>query len=254
MAGSSKGNVVSTLDSDATSGQMSGIGLPRSTTRTVRFAPPVEAGLEPSVSTVVTAEIPAVAPHRSYGVLLPDGTIWYPDSKRRLPAPVAMRIAVWTLAFFFAVFVAGYIIETVRPSWLAPLRRTIGTVSLTTGQKPPSSKGATTTIHHGASVFKVLSNVGTTTTYQVPDQTYGIEVQTTQAAWVVVKSPANAKADLVEQVLPAHTTQHELVTGSSSVYVAAGGTKIEITANGKSLSGAILPVVGRTYVFQPAAT
>ena len=38
-------------------------------------------------TTAVTAEIPAVPVAPAYGVLLPDGSIWYPGSKRKLPAP-----------------------------------------------------------------------------------------------------------------------------------------------------------------------
>ena len=50
-------------------------------------------------ATAITAEIPAVPVAPAYGVLLPDGSIWYPGSKRKLPAPTFLRVIVWTLAF-----------------------------------------------------------------------------------------------------------------------------------------------------------
>ena len=77
--------------------------------------------------TAITAEIPAVPVAPAYGVLLPDGSIWYPGSKRKLPAPTLLRVTVWTLAFLVAIGGAGLIVEHYHPSWMDPLRHVVGT-------------------------------------------------------------------------------------------------------------------------------
>ena len=77
--------------------------------------------------TAITAEIPAVPVAPAYGVLLPDGSIWYPGSKRKLPAPTPLRVTVWTLAFLVAIGGAGLIVEHYHPSWMDPLRHVVGT-------------------------------------------------------------------------------------------------------------------------------
>ena len=77
--------------------------------------------------TAITAEIPAVPVAPAYGVLLPDGSIWYPGSKRKLPAPTFLHVIVWSLAFLVAVVGAGLIVEHYHPSWTDPLRHIVGT-------------------------------------------------------------------------------------------------------------------------------
>ena len=76
--------------------------------------------------TAITAEIPAVPVAPAYGVLLPDGSIWYPGSKRKLPAPAFLRVIVWTLAFLVALGGAGLIVEYYHPSWMDPIRHVVG--------------------------------------------------------------------------------------------------------------------------------
>ena len=90
--------------------------------------------------TAITAEIPAVPVAPAYGVLLPDGSIWYPGSKRKLPAPTLLRVTVWTLAFLVAIGGAGLIVEHYHPSWMDPLRHVVGTP----GQLATPSTTATT--------------------------------------------------------------------------------------------------------------
>lgn len=70
----------------------------------------------------VTAEIPSVPVQRGYGVLLPDGTIWYPGSKRRLPAPLALRVLVWLLFLTLLIGIAALVAERLHPDWFSLLR------------------------------------------------------------------------------------------------------------------------------------
>lgn len=70
----------------------------------------------------VTAEIPSVPVQRGYGVLLPDGTIWYPGSKRRLPAPLALRVLVWLLFLILLIGIAALVAERLHPDWFSLLR------------------------------------------------------------------------------------------------------------------------------------
>lgn len=153
-------------------------------TRALGHVPPADGSPSPNV----TAEIPAIPASPNYGVLLPDGSIWYPGSRKRLPAPLPLRIAVWALAFLVLVAGAGEYIVHAHPSWVDPLRRVVPA-----GSKLPLTPSGSTS--------------GSATT-----------APTTPAQSVSVANPQPAG-------LPYATTAYDVVgTSSYTVIVRAGST------------------------------
>ena len=84
--------------------------------------------------TAITAEIPAVPVSPAYGVLLPDRSIWYPGSKRKLPAPTFLRVMVWALAFLVAIGGACRLLGVLLGDPLSP--QVIGALVMELGITP----------------------------------------------------------------------------------------------------------------------
>jgi hypothetical protein len=215
-------------------------------------------------STVITAEIPAVPVHRSYGVLLPDGSVWYPGSKRKLPAPWPLRFAVWVVAFVLVLMLIGLVIVELQPSWLASFRHTVGsapTLTLPGGQTTePTQQGGTgtTAAVAGTSTFKCVTAAtppaghagGETCTIGV--SSYTIEFVTTAPCYVQVW-PVNApQAYLYSQTQPGGQTHSISASGATALVADAGGASIKILANGKQIGTTLPATFNWLYTFQPS--
>jgi hypothetical protein len=168
------------------SGVTTGSGVDR--TRT----PPVR---ETASGTHITAEIPAVPAGPGYGVLLPDGSVWYPGSKKKLPAPALLRVIVWIVAF--AVLLAGIcdLIVKFEPSWSNTFRHVVSTAA--DGTAPSGNNGAgggtkSTTSTTRKPVPSVIQQQTTAPTWALPNtidyatklSTYNVKVTSTGVAWV----------------------------------------------------------------------
>ncbi len=211
-----------------------------------------------------TAEIPAVrgpragwaaatAHERAQHVVLPDGSLWYPGSDKRLPAPFALRLFVWVLAFLLVVAGAGLAVERVHPSWLDVLRNSSSGPVVVSG----SSGGGTPAATNSSSTtggFRLLSNSATGATYATGARTYSIVIRFSQRVWTVVTSPAHSHTFLIEQVLdPAASPKQVLINGTASVTLSAATQSISVVVNGKSVGTIASPQVEHTYSFQPSA-
>ena len=200
--------------------------------------------------TAITAEIPAVLVAPAYGVLLPDGSIWYPGSKRKLPAPTLLRVIVWTLAFLVVIGGAGLIVEHYHPSWVDPLRHVVGTP----GQLV--NPGNTTETTRPAPVSKVMQQTSQTTnsvTYSLPGTPYVLAIKTTQRCYVVVKSLAS-RADLFASTIGLGETQSVLVPGGSSTLEAfAGGASLSVAFQGRQVGTIAVLRFAVTYIFNPTS-
>jgi hypothetical protein len=198
--------------------------------------------------TAITAEIPAVPVAPAYGVLLPDGSIWYPGSKRKLPAPTLLRVTVWTLAFLVAIAGAGLIVEHYHPSWTDPLRHVVGTP----GQPAsPSSSTVTTRPAAGSNEMKQTSHTANSVTYSVPGSPYVLAIKTTQRCYVVVKSLAS-RTNLFNATISADVTQPVVVPGGSTTLEAfAGGSSLSVSFQGKPVGTVAVLRYAITYNFNP---
>lgn len=208
-------------------------------------------------STVITAEIPAVPVHRSYGVLLPDGTVWYPGSKRRLPAPWPLRFVVWVLALVLVLLVAGLAVLELHSSWLAPLRHTVGSAP-TISEPPPAGNVGGSTLVSGATTLPgqhqgwscTTSSAGQTCT--VPASSYVIDFTTasTHPCSVVILQPSGNTLYTATQ--PGGTTHAVPVNGSATVRVFAGGSSVAVVVGGRAVGTIQTLAYNTLYTFQPA--
>jgi len=198
--------------------------------------------------TAITAEIPAVPVAPSYGVLLPDGSVWYPGSRRKLPAPTVLRVLVWLLALLVAMSGAGLVIEHVHPSWMDPFRHVVGapgTLSTIGGSTSTSSTGS------GSGMMRETSQTATSATYSVPGAPYELAIKTTQRCDVLVKSSSGAV--LFSSTLGADVTQTVNVqNGPATLQAFAGGASLSVSYNGKTVGTIDKVRYAVTYNFELA--
>jgi hypothetical protein len=195
----------------------------------------------------VTAEIPAVhAVGPSYGVLLPDGSVWYPGSRKRLPAPLLLRIVVWVLAFATLLAGAGDFVVRYHPSWLSAIRRTVPTKSAaanggrnisstsTPGTSSPASSG---TVPAGPAVTKISPQPTLppqTTAYSVVAKSYSVHV-------TAGSGPVFVFAESVKHGIPVTTGRvfesETVPAGGSYVITPTSGTvDVEVAASGATVA------------------
>jgi hypothetical protein len=210
-------------------------------------------------STVVTAEIPAVPVHRSYGVLLPDGSVWYPDSKRRLPAPWPLRFFVWVLALLLLLMLAGLAVVEWHPSWLAALRHTVGTAptvqvggqtTLPGGSTPGTTTGSTSP---ASGTNRCVATSATAQTCTLSASSYKITFTTTQAVSVEVKSLSTG-AVIYSATQPGGQSHTIPVTGAATLVAAAKWGSFKVTQGGTTLIPSMPAAYEVVYTFQPAGT
>lgn len=209
-----------------------------------------------------TAEIPAVrgpraewaaatAHERAQHVVLPDGSLWYPGSDKRLPAPFALRLFVWILVFVLVASGAGLAVERIHPSWLDALRNSPSGPVMVSGSSGAGSPPTNSSPATGG--FRLLSNSGTGATYATGARTYSIVIRFSQRVWTVVTSPAHSHTFLIEQVLdPAASPKQVLINGTASVTLSAATRSISVVVNGKTVGTIASPEVEHTYSFQPS--
>jgi hypothetical protein len=201
--------------------------------------------------TAITAEIPAVPVAPAYGVLLPDGSIWYPGSKRKLPAPSLLRVTVWTLAFLVAIGGAGLIVEHYQPSWMDPLRHVVGTPSQSSGL---GSSTVTTRPAPSSDKLQQISQTINSVTYSVPGSPFVLAIKTTQRCYVVVKSLQNG-TDLFGSTIGAGATQSVLVpSGAATLEAFAGGSSLSVSVQGRQVGTVAVLRYAFTYNFRPTSS
>lgn len=218
-------------------------------------------GSEPGTSTVVTAEIPAVPAGPNYGVLLPDGTIWYPGSQKRLPAPLVLRITVWALAFLVLVAAAGVFIIHTHPRWVDPLRHTVAATGPATSGKSTAttaSTGATTPRAALASPQPAGLPADTTAYTVTGTTTYQLSVKTTALCWVQAFSLVNgvdSGAPLYSDTMQPGQTEVISASGPVDLEVAATGATVTVLSASKEIGTVAAPTqVPWHFWFEPSAT
>lgn len=206
-------------------------------------------------STHVTAEIPAVPVHRSYGVLLPDGSVWYPDSKKKLPAPWPIRFVVWVLALLLLLMLLGLAVVEYHPSWLSILRHNVGaapSIAIPPGQTSTSIAGGTgtgTTVVTGKGAC-VPSGGGVTCA--LPTSIYEIDFTTTNARVnFVIKNPSTNAVIYgnTQQPNQSHVTS---VSGVATLEAFAQGGNFTVRSGSTVLISSTPAKYSTVYTFQPS--
>jgi hypothetical protein len=212
-------------------------------------------------STVITAEIPAVPVRRSYGVLLPDGTVWYPGSNKRLPAPWALRMVVWVMILVATLMVAGLIVLLTHPSWLTSLRHTVSASKATTGRGngrvgiggSSSSTQTTASTASTAPAGSTATGCSTTSggvTCTVPSNTYTIVFTTTNPCFLQI-AHASSGSLFYAPTQPANQTTDYPVAGTTTLKVYRSGSSFSISAGGKTVIKSQSATFNVVYTFRP---
>jgi hypothetical protein len=238
---------------------------PRSATSTVAIAPARQSGRDPLPTVPVTDEIPAVPapPTRAPASPAP------PRARRpRRAAPVPLRQFVWFLFFVLVLCGAGLWALHARPSWFAFLRNKVPSatpVLSTGGVTPPSrpvaslAKGTASSAPTATTAPRSTFHLATASsqtgfvhdTYDVGVSSFDVTVSTSAPCWVVIKSPADAAADVVEATEPPGFRRTVPATaGSASVEVAAHGSTIVVTSGNRVL-GTLADLHIGDYTFKP---
>lgn len=238
-------------------------------TTTGALARPYGSDAETGTSTSITAEIPAVPVGPSYGVLLPDGSIWYPGSRKKLPAPLPLRVVVWALAFLVLIAAAGDFIIHSHPSWVDPLRKHVNPAvraSLANGgSNTGSSRAPGTGAGVGAGQAVTLSQespqpaglpgattayaIGGTSSYQVLVKARGL---TYMKASRLVNGQDYGVPLYVGYVQPGQT-KTVAATGPVDIQVDAGGTTLSVVSGGKQVGVVPAPPYAPwDFWFQPS--
>lgn len=205
-------------------------------------------------ATAITAEIPAVPVAPAYGVLLPDGSIWYPGSKRKLPAPIFLRLTVWTLALLVAIGGAMLVVEHYHPSWVDPIRHVVGTPGQVASTSTGSGTSTGTTQSPPSDKMALTARTANSFTYSVPGAPYVLTIKTTQRCFVVVK-PLTPGPDLFASTIGADTAQPVLVSGGSTTLEAyAGGASLSVSVGGAQVGTVGTLKYAVTYEFNPPSS
>ncbi len=206
-------------------------------------------------STTVTAEIPAVPAGSAYGVLLPDGTVWYPGSNKKIPAPAGLRATVWILVFVTILAAAGVVIVRLHPGWLSPLRHVVpssaqrftpagGGQGGTSASKAPSGtagRGAVAAPSVKLAAPQPAGLPNGVSVYDVSVSSYAVRVAASHATWVADYSLTSAGAGtypLDQTTLQGGGTKYFFANGPLAVQVAAGLATVEVYAGGKKIGTA----------------
>jgi hypothetical protein len=198
-----------------------------------------------------TSELPAVASPSPVGRGLagrraePPGDAERPADDGHLtrePAPVVLRLAVWSLAFVFVLAAAGDVVLHVRPGWLRPFRHVES--SSPSGRARPRPGGT-------ASLLLVSSDA-TGATFEVPAQRYRLVVTTAARCWTTVKSPPDATGFVFARTItPATSPASVEVSGAASVELAARAVSLAVRAGDRTVGVIRSPRVAYRYTFEP---
>ena len=213
--------------------------------------------------TVITAEIPAVPAGPSYGVLLPDGSVWYPGSKKRLPAPLILRVVIWIVAFAVLLAGAGDFIIRYHPSLVSAIRHVVSSSPASPGGSNGGSRPSTT-VTNGTSQTSQVNKVSPqptglaagTTEYSVALPSYTILVSTSQRAFVTGTFMSNGQSGAAQPLtLPAGGSHSfDVPAGDEfSLFVAHVGVTIQVYFDLDRIATVPTPPNVFTILFVPAA-
>jgi hypothetical protein len=177
-----------------------------------------------------TAQVPQVATRAPVRPSLPpglrfDSTDSIPVTRRARrdlhPAPVALRVAVWTTVVLLVLSGAGIAVHHWRPAWLTKIHLVAGPPSAT----HPAAAGAKAQSH--APLVSTAASGPLSATVSVRSPVYEVVVTTQAPCWVHVSSPASF-APLFSATVPAGTTK-TFTSGNGQLSVELGASRATVT-------------------------
>ncbi|HXQ63188.1 MAG TPA: helix-turn-helix domain-containing protein [Acidimicrobiales bacterium] len=200
-----------------------------------------------------TAQVPQVGP-RPVRPSLPPGLrfdstdaipVTYRDHPDPHPAPLALRVAVWSTVLLLIVGVAGLAVHHWRPAWLTKIHLVAG----------PPARGAHAS--HGASrpstgvhgpVVKQTASGPLSAEVTVRSPVFAVVVTTGAPCWIHVSSPASF-APVFSSTVPAGTTKtFTSASGQLSVELGASHASVTVQVLGKTVPGWVLTPSAAPFV------
>jgi hypothetical protein len=161
------------------------------------------------------------------------------------PAPLALRVAVWTVVLLLALGVAGMAVHHWRPAWLTRIHL----VAAGPGAGPTHPGGRSPTHPTVPAALVTTTTTGrTTATVAVRASVYVVVVTTQAPCWIHVTSPAGF-APLFSATVPAGTTK-TFTSTNGQLTVELGASHATVTAQilDKAIPGWSLSPTAAPYI------
>jgi hypothetical protein len=169
-------------------------------------------------------------------------------ARRKQRAPSSLKTLTWVVGVLLVVALAGSVIVSQRPQWLASahILRVVGRGGTPTApSSAPKAPAAAPVVSTGTS--------GQTSTYTVSTQAFVVDVTTTGPCWVQITSSASS-APLISGVQPAGKKLSYPAQGAMTVQVGSSAVVVGISIKDKVVYYNAPRSTPYTYVFTPAST
>jgi cytoskeleton protein RodZ len=170
-------------------------------------------------------------------------------ARRKQRAPASLKAFTWVVGILLIVAVAGSVILSQRPQWLASahILRVVGTGGAPAGPSsaPKASSAAVPVVS--------TSTSGQTSNYTVATKAFVVDVTTTGPCWVQVTSSASP-TPLISGVQPAGKKLSYPAQGTMTVQVGSSAVVVGISVKDKVVFYNAPRSTPFTYVFTPASS
>ena len=200
-----------------------------------------------------TAQVPQVAARTVRPALPPglrfDSTDSLPVTRRARPeprpAPLVLRVAVWSALVFLVLGAAGLAVHHWRPAWLTGLHL-VATTGPPSGTRP--THGATPPAKVRAPLVRETTSGPLSAAVTVGSPAYAVVVTTAAPCWIHVTSPASF-APVFSATVPAGTTKSfTSASGQLSLELGASHAAVTVQIFGRTVPGFLLTPASAPYV------
>jgi hypothetical protein len=172
-------------------------------------------------------------------------------ARRKHRASKPLKVATWVVGGLVVLALAGSIIQSQRPQWLASahILRVVGQDGARAAAGSPAAARRTAP----SATVVATGTSGQTSTYSVDTRAFVVDVTTTGPCWVQVTS-SGSSTPLVSGVQPAGRKLSYPAQGTMTVQVGSSAVVVGITVKGKVVFYNAPHSTPYTYVFAPAST
>ncbi|HLH29444.1 MAG TPA: helix-turn-helix transcriptional regulator [Acidimicrobiales bacterium] len=177
-------------------------------------------------------------------------------ARRRLRAPLWLKVLTWLVAACLLVVAAGWAIRTWNPQWLvrAHVLRTTSRPGATTGTSGPGSTPVGSQgrpASHQAGAAQLVAAGPSAAAYVVSGPRFTLSVATSAPSWIRITSSSSA-VPLLNSVQPANQVFTYKATGTMTVAVGTSAVVVGVAVKGKPPFLGRPPAVPFTYTFTPS--
>ena len=172
-------------------------------------------------------------------------------ARRRLRAPLALKIVTWLVGLLVLVVVAGFIMLAARPQTLANAH-ILRVEAPGSRPSPDRPSGSTTTTRPAQTTPVALATSdASSATYTVAARRFSVVVATSNSCWVQITS-SSVPQPLLSGVQPGGKVITVPAQGTMTVEVGSSAVLVGVTIRGKNAFSEAPKAAPFTYTFQPA--